>query len=162
MKPPAARDALDAALLELVQRAPACPATLAARAADLALELALGAAAEAQDERVRLFCALERCLELLPEGQVDPGVALPALAMAAHSATSPSAAAVRAAVYEVETLLPVPGAPRRAAAGPDVPLGRLAPSRPAPAERPLAERVAGWPDEVVERVARARARVRLT
>lgn len=138
-------DALDAALLSLVQRAPlGTPAELA-QAAELALALALDAAgdavraADAADEvtdeggaaagqagngaagqagngaaklsaeRTSLACAMERCLELIGEGLVDAGVALPALAMAAHSARATHLPAVAAARYEIETLLPIPG-----------------------------------------------------
>lgn len=121
-------DALDAALLSLLQRAPlGTPAELA-QAAELALALALDAAgaavraaegaaaaqaahvaAKLSAERTGLACAMERCLELIGEGLVDPGVALPALAMAAHSARATYLPAVAAARYEIETLLPIPG-----------------------------------------------------
>jgi hypothetical protein len=124
-------DALDAALLALVQAAPdGSPAQLAG-ASEHALELALLTAARSpvgaalRDPLVDLCCAMERCLELIGEGRVDPGLALPALAMAAHTARSSFAPAISAARYEIETLLPIPGqapAPRRSL---DVPVQSL-------------------------------------
>ncbi len=116
-------DSLEAAVLALLQAAPAgSPAQLAEAAAiafALAHAVAAGEGAEAgakgaevRGERIGLICAMERCLELIGEGLVDAGVALPALAMAAHTARSSdpgAAAAIAAARYEIETLLPVPG-----------------------------------------------------
>jgi hypothetical protein len=123
-------DALDAALLALVQAAPDGSPSQLAGASEHALELALltaasspvgaalltAASSPAGSALVDLCCAMERCLELIGEGRVDPGLALPALAMAAHTARSSFAPAISAARYEIETLLPIPGqapAPRR-------------------------------------------------
>jgi hypothetical protein len=117
-------DALDAALLALVQAAPQGSQAQLSLAAEHALVLALRSAATTTPlsaiaepgELVGLACAMERCLELIGEGLVDPGLALPALAMAAHTARSSLRPAIAAARYEIETLLPIPGqasAPRR-------------------------------------------------
>jgi hypothetical protein len=117
-------DALDAALLALVQAAPQGSQAQLSLAAEHALVLALrsaatttpGSAIAEPGELVGLACAMERCLELIGEGLVDPGLALPALAMAAHTARSSFRPAIAAARYEIETLLPIPGqasAPRR-------------------------------------------------
>lgn len=172
-------DALDDSLVALVQAAPhGSPAQLLA-AAGLAIELAYVVVARAVssssgsggdgDERVGLLCALERCLELMGKGVVDPGVALPALAMASHTARGSSAAAWAAARYELETLLPVPGqptAPRRIL---DVPAASLV-RRPsgatasASSEDVYTEQAealgAAWPEPARLRVAAARKRLR--
>jgi hypothetical protein len=123
---------------------------------------------------------MERCLELMGEGAVDPGVALPALAMAAHTARSATPAAWAAARYELETLLPVPGQPAAARRALDVPAASLVrrpsgqpstgPATPARdlAARPAAdsyaaqaEQLAGaWPEPVRRQVTAARAHLR--
>ncbi len=149
-----ALDALDEALLALVQRAPEGSPSQLRAAAELALGVALavpdGGASGAVDrasngdkllgELTGLACAMELCLELIGEGRVDAGVALPALAMAAHTARSSYAPAVSAARYELETLLPIPGkepAPRTPV---DVPAAKLLrrPERAAEAGEALA------------------------
>jgi hypothetical protein len=159
-------DALEAALTELVRAAPGCEAGQVERAASLAVALALHAAVAERADAVALGCALEHCLELISTGQVDAGIALPALAMAAHSARSASDAAIAAARYEVETLLPVPGQPARPRRGPEVPLSNLLrnaarQTAPVPVDR-LNRVAAGWPDAAKQQVAAARERLRLT
>lgn len=108
-------------------------------AAGAAADQAAHAAAKLSAERTGLACAMERCLELIGEGLVDPGVALPALAMAAHSARATYLPAVAAARYEIETLLPIPGKATAIKKSLDVPAASLV-------RRPL--RVSGetvWP-----------------
>jgi hypothetical protein len=179
----AVEDDLEAALTALLQTAPAYAPSQLERAAALALELALCAAEHdgPGQDRVALGCALEGCLDLLPHGRVDAGAALPALVMAAHSSRV-GGAAVAAARYEVETLLPIPGAePVRSTANsgalrPDVlvhSLRRRVAGEPAQAGRtgsapgePAARRAERWraatagrSPEPVARVAQARDRV---
>ncbi|MCP4449642.1 MAG: hybrid sensor histidine kinase/response regulator [Myxococcales bacterium] len=91
-----------------------------------------------------LAAAIERCLGLLYDGQVDPAQALPLLAsgietvdkaFAEFETADKSGARIEntpleAATYELETLFPIPGKPadtptRPHAGGPDVPLSRL-------------------------------------
>ncbi len=60
--------------------------------------------------------AIARIVELVLEQRVDPGIALPALAMAASTLDDVAAGRLgereaEAARYEIETLLPLPGAP---------------------------------------------------
>jgi len=73
--------------------------------------------------------SISRVLELVGEQLVDPGIALPALAMATATLT----AAIRgelgereleAARYEIDTLIPVPDPPR-AVVMPQVPVASL-------------------------------------
>ncbi len=181
--------ALEAGVLGLVRSAPHGSPAQVAEVAERAFELALGAAAEREGARrtelVGLACAMEACLELIVLGLVDPGVALPALAMAADAAKFPAAPVLAAARYEIETLLPVPGAaaaPRRsldvqasslvrrlpvaaaaaAAAGPVSDSSSPAVSGPAsaPAHARRQELASRWPQEAGELVARARQRLR--
>jgi hypothetical protein len=186
-------DELEAAVLALVQAAPAgSPAQLAQAAAiafSLAHAVAAGAGPEPGEapeariagmgaERVGLLCAMERCLELIGEGLVDAGVALPALAMAAYTARSSEAgatASIAAARYEIETLLPAPGAtpaPRKTL---DVPAHSLV-RRPLQVvgepRASIANRVgtaalvdltalaSRWPEAAQQQVLRARQRLR--
>ena len=63
-----------------------------------------------------LAAAIARIVELVLEQRVDPGIALPALAMAASTLDDVRAGKLteregEAARYEIETLLPLPGAP---------------------------------------------------
>lgn len=114
--------AIEAAITRLVQIAPA---------PDDATAHALVDALRADASPLAL--AIARVVELVGEGLVDPGVALPALA----SACATLAAAARgdlgerereAARYEIETLLPVPE-PRPRIAAPDVPAAALTRAR---------------------------------
>ena len=73
--------------------------------------------------------SIARVIQLVAEQLVDPGIALPALAMAcATLADSVRGAlderALEAARYEIETLMPVPDRPPRVSA-PDVPVSAL-------------------------------------
>ncbi|MBK7537243.1 MAG: hypothetical protein IPI49_18125 [Myxococcales bacterium] len=156
-----ARRDFEAQLLLLVQTAPECSLAQLGAARALALELELHLALAAKDWTLGLVCAMERCLELMALGQVDLGVALPALAMAAASLDQ-GVAPQNAAWFEVETLLPVPAQPARS----KVPAGaaRCAGHRAGARSRATAEPAidpflaasVGWPEVVRETVARAR------
>jgi hypothetical protein len=74
-----------------------------------------------------LALSIARVVELVGEQLVDPGIALPALASACATLADGKrlgGAALEAARYEIETLLPVPDKPPKLAA-PDVPLTSL-------------------------------------
>lgn len=71
-----------------------------------------------------LALAIARIVELVGEGLVDPGVALPALAEACATLVSSRDPDVLAAArFQIDTLEPVPDRPHIAA--PDVPLATL-------------------------------------
>ena len=157
-----ARRDFEAQLLLLVQTAPQCSLAQLGAARALALELELHLALAAKDWTLGLVCAMERCLELMALGQVDLGVALPALAMAAASLDQ-GVAPQNAAWFEVETLLPVPAQPARSKgylpARPDVLVTALVRGSRATAEPaidPFLAASVGWPEVVRETVARAR------
>jgi hypothetical protein len=65
---------------------------------------------ELEATREPLARSIARVLELVVEQLVDPGVALPALAMACATLVDPrsSDAVFEAARYEIDTLLPLP------------------------------------------------------
>jgi hypothetical protein len=76
--------------------------------------------------------SIARVVELVAEQLVDPGIALPALAMACATLADGvrgalGARELEAARFEIETLMPVPDRPPRIAASnaPDVPLSSL-------------------------------------
>lgn len=74
--------------------------------------------------------SIAQIVELVAGGQVAPGVALPHLAMACASLADGVAGRLterelEAARYEIDTLLPVPGAPGRPVRVPDVPISAL-------------------------------------
>ena len=76
-----------------------------------------------------LALAIARVVELVGDGLVDAGIALPALAMACATLAGGIAgklgeSALEAARFEIETLLPVPDKAPRVVA-PDVPLIRV-------------------------------------
>lgn len=179
-------DSLEAAVLALLQAAPAGSPAQLAEAALIAFALAHAVAvgegvaeegvaeekaAKVRGERIGLLCAMERCLELIGDGLVDAGVALPALAMAAHTARSSdsgAAAAIAAARYEIETLLPVPGSTPSPRKSLDVSVQSLV-RRPLPVVAEGAARDRGtarehlassWPEETRRDVERARQRLR--
>jgi hypothetical protein len=73
--------------------------------------------------------SIARVVELVAEQLVDPGIALPALAMACATLADGvrgalGARELEAARYEIETLMPVPDRPARIGA-PDVPVSAL-------------------------------------
>lgn len=76
--------------------------------------------------------SIARVVELVAEQLVDPGISLPALAMACATLADGVRGALgerelEAARFEIETLMPVPDRPPRvvAPAAPDVPLSSL-------------------------------------
>lgn len=108
----------EALITELVQRAPAIDR---ARIEELVAELrAVGSP---------LALSIARVVELVADGIVDAGIALPPLAMACATLADGirgklGEPALEAARYEIETLLPVPERAPPVVA-PDVPLGAL-------------------------------------
>jgi hypothetical protein len=73
--------------------------------------------------------AIAAVVALVAEGRIDPGIALPPLAMACATLADGVRGAftsreLESARYEIETLLPLPGA-RPVTAAPDVPLSAL-------------------------------------
>lgn len=115
-------DAIERCITQLVREAPALDAAVSA-------ELI---------ERLRLVgsplaLSIARIVELVAEGRIAQGIALPHLAMACATLADGAAGRLterelEAARYEIDTLLPVPGtaaAPAPAVRVPDVPLGAL-------------------------------------
>lgn len=108
----------EATITELVQRAPALDAgAVEALVAELR---AIGSP---------LALAIARVAELVAEGLVDPGIALPPLAMACATLADGirgrlGERELEAARFEIETLLPVPDRTPKLAA-PDVPVTAL-------------------------------------
>ena len=86
-------------ITQLVREAPAVDSRVAD---DLVLAL--------RSIRHPLAHSIARVLELVIEQLVDPGIALPALAMACATLVDPRSEdrVLEAAQYEIETLLPVP------------------------------------------------------
>ncbi len=77
-----------------------------------------------------LAMAIARVTELVAEQLVNPGIALPALAMACATLGDGIRGTLgerelEAARYEIETLLPVPDRPASLGVAPDVPAGNL-------------------------------------
>ena len=111
-------DAFETAITTLVQQAPDLDPALIASLVD-----------ELRAVGSPLALSIARVVELVGEGLVDPGIALPALAMACATLADGcrgrlGARALEAARFEIETLLPVPDrAPKLAA--PDVPVSSL-------------------------------------
>jgi hypothetical protein len=107
----------------LVQQAPAIDTAVA----DL---LVLELRSTNHSEAAPLALAIARIVELVAEQIVDPGIALPALAMACATLGDGVRGTLgkrelEAARYEIETLLPMPGPPGMKLVVPDVPLTRL-------------------------------------
>jgi hypothetical protein len=110
---------IELAITQLVQQAPTLDANvIAALLADLAA---------VDPDRQPLARAIATVVERLRDGHGDPGIALPALAMACATLANPQLGEreLEAARYEIETLLPVPGAPPAKPQSPDVPLTQL-------------------------------------
>lgn len=99
------------------------------------------------EELGRLSSAVERCLGQLYEGRVDAGQALPILASGADTigrafaelaAADESGARIQqtpmsAVIYEIETLLPLPGTkPKKQKTGPDVLISQLSRKKSTP------------------------------
>jgi len=113
---------IEASITVLVQSAPELDATVA-------IEL-VGLLRATEGIGQPLALAIARIVELVVDDLVDPGIALPALAMACATLGdvvrgSLGEREASAARYEIETLLPLPGPPGTRLVVPDVPLGRL-------------------------------------
>lgn len=110
---------IERCITRLVQDAPALdPAVITALVAHLA--------------RVEapLARSIAQVVELVAAGRVEQAIALPHLAMACATLAAGVAGQLterelEAARYEIDTLLPVPGAPPPAVSAPDVPVGAL-------------------------------------
>ncbi len=94
---------IQALITSLVQRAPVIEHTTVERLV-----------AELRAIDTPLSLAIAAIVELVGDGRVDPGIALPALAMACATLDDVQRGALgereaEAARYEIETLLPVPG-----------------------------------------------------
>jgi hypothetical protein len=114
-------DEIERCITRLVREAPVLDEAVAA---ELALRLRVVGSP--------LALAIARIVELVAEGRIAQGIALPHLAMACATLADGAAGRLterelEAARYEVDTLLPVPGAaaPAPAVRVPDVPLGAL-------------------------------------
>ena len=101
-----AGEQLLAACIGLVQNAQSLRAPDLERVAVLALASITDATAH---ERAMLAFAIERTCDELIDGRVAPGVSLPALCMAADQLVN-GAPGIAAARFEIDTLLPLPGA----------------------------------------------------
>jgi hypothetical protein len=116
--------AIEAAVTRIVQVAPA----IELGEYDQLVELLRTAARRSDGAHQALALALARVVEFTAEQLIDPGIALPAIAMACATLADPALTAreFEAARYEIETLLPMPDkAPRIVLDAPDVPLSRL-------------------------------------
>ena len=113
-------DRIEELITRMVQRAP----VIDTAAADELVELLHRIASP-------LARSIARVVELVAEQLVDPGIALPALAMACATLADGVRGALgtrelEAARFEIETLMPVPDRPPRiTASAPDVPLSSL-------------------------------------
>jgi len=113
---------IERAITTLVQQAPALDRAIAEDLVD-ALRATRG-------EPQRLALSIARIVELVIEDLVDPGIALPALAMACATLADGirgalGARELEAARFEIETLTPMPGPPGVRVVIPDVPVNRL-------------------------------------
>jgi hypothetical protein len=111
--------AIEGAITQLVQRAPALPADVVRELCD-----------RLERDGSPLALTIARVVQLVATGEVDAGIALPHLAMACATLADGVAGRVgprelAAAHYEIDTLLPVPRAPAARAAAPDVPASAL-------------------------------------
>ena len=106
---------IEALITRLVQEAPTLEAAVIAE-----LTTAL------RTDGRPLALAIADVVTRVDAGTIDPGIALPALAMACGTLVDPrlSSREHDAARFEIETLLPIPGKPPVIAA-PDVPLSQL-------------------------------------
>jgi hypothetical protein len=111
--------AIERCITQLVREAPTLEAAVTA---ELTLRL--------REVGSPLALSIARVVELVAEGRIAQGIALPHLAMACATLADGVAGRLaerelEAARYEIDTLLPIPGAPAPAAPAvriPDVPL----------------------------------------
>jgi hypothetical protein len=113
-------DRIEQLITELVRAAPAWDPAIAGELVERLDGIA-----------VPLARSIAQVIALVAEQRIDPGIALPPLAMACATLADGVRGRLgdrelEAARYEIETLLPVPAGTRAiAAAVPDVPLGAL-------------------------------------
>jgi hypothetical protein len=113
-------DRIEHRITQLVQRAPDADAQVVA---ELLADLGRVGSPLAR--------AIARVIELIAARQIDPGIALPPLAMACATLADAARGALgerelEAARYEIETLLPVPARPSRPAVdAPVIPIDAL-------------------------------------
>jgi hypothetical protein len=113
-----ATDRIEQLITELVRAAPACDPGIAGELVE-----------QLRGIGSPLARSIARVVELVAEQRVDPGIALPPLAMACATLADGVRGTLgnrelEAARYEIETLLPVPRA-APAIAAPDVPVSAL-------------------------------------
>jgi hypothetical protein len=107
---------IEAAITRLVREAPEIDAVVVTELQTALMRVVDPPAAQALAQSIHAIVAL---VANVPP-RVDPGIALPALAMACATLTDPRSKAREhdAARYEIDTLTPMPGAP-------DVPVDQL-------------------------------------
>ena len=118
------RATLEAVVTRIVQAAPA----IETAAYDDLVELLRGTARRCDGAQQALALSLARVVEFTGEQLIDPGIALPAIAMACGTLTDTALTPreYEAARYEIETLLPMPDKPPRITFdAPHVPITRL-------------------------------------
>ena len=115
---------IEAAVTRIIQSAPA----LDTASYDELVELLRGAARRSDGAQQALALSLARVVEFTGDQLIDPGIALPAIAMACATLTDLALTPreYEAARYEIETLLPMPDKPPRISLdAPHVPITRL-------------------------------------
>ncbi len=107
---------IEVAITRLVREAPELDSGVVAELQTALVRVVAPPAAQALAQSIHAIVAL---VAQVPP-RVDPGIALPALAMACATLTDPRSTAREhaAARYEIDTLTPMPGAP-------DVPVDQL-------------------------------------
>jgi chemotaxis protein histidine kinase CheA/ActR/RegA family two-component response regulator len=146
-------DALDDGIGSLIPDADALDRSRLGALAALGFRLGTSGLLVGAEDVARLALALERCLDALAAGDIDPGAGLPIMAsssvtlrQACHQLASPDRSGARveglplaAARYEIETLLPIPATGKRptvSLAPVDVPANALVRKKPTPTPTP--------------------------
>jgi hypothetical protein len=111
--------AIEDAITKLVQSAPAIDVAIA--------ETLVAELRRISGDRESLARSIADVLEHVLAGRIDPGIALPPLAMACSTLLDAklSRRELEAARYEIDTLLPLPASSKPTLAAPDVPLTQL-------------------------------------
>jgi chemotaxis protein histidine kinase CheA/ActR/RegA family two-component response regulator len=146
-------DALDDGMSALIPDADALDRSRLGALAAVAFRLGTAGLLVGAEDVARLALAVERCLDALAAGDIDPGAGLPIMAsssvtlrQACHQLASPDRSGARveglplaAARYEIETLLPIPATGKRPTitlAPVDVPASALVRKKPTPTAPP--------------------------
>jgi two-component system chemotaxis sensor kinase CheA len=141
-------DALDDGIASLIPDADALERPRLGSLAGIAFRLGTSGLLVGAEDVARLALAIERCLDALAAGDIDPGAGLPVIAsssatlrQAIHQLANPDRSGARveglplaAARYEIETLLPVPSTGKRPTVSlspVDVPITSLIRKKPA-------------------------------